>query len=68
MEAQFDGCEVSHIGRASNEEADNLANIGSLCLPVPPVVFWEEISEHSIKAKRVSEVIAPKTGEKSKPR
>ena len=30
--------------------------------------FWEEISERSIKAKRVSELIAPKKGKKNKPR
>jgi ribonuclease HI len=41
LEGTFDGCEVSHISRASNEEADNLANIGSQCLPIPPGVFWE---------------------------
>jgi ribonuclease HI len=29
LEGTFDGCEVSHISRSSNEEADNLANIGS---------------------------------------
>jgi ribonuclease HI len=29
LEETFDGCEVSHVSRASNEEADNLANIGS---------------------------------------
>jgi ribonuclease HI len=29
LEGTFDGCEVSHVSRASNEEADNLANIGS---------------------------------------
>jgi hypothetical protein len=49
LEGTFDGCEVSHISRASNEEADNLANIGSQCLPIPPGVFWEEIIERSIK-------------------
>jgi hypothetical protein len=49
LEGTFDGCEVSHISRASNEEADNLANIGSQCLPIPPGVFWEEIIEISIK-------------------
>jgi hypothetical protein len=43
LEGKFDGCEVSHVSRASNEEADNLANIGSQCLPVPQGVFWEEI-------------------------
>ena len=36
MEGSFDGCELRHIGRASNEEADTLANIGSLKLNVPP--------------------------------
>jgi ribonuclease HI len=52
LEGTFDGCEVSHVSRASNEEADNLANIGSQCLPVPPVVFWEEIVERSIKESK----------------
>jgi hypothetical protein len=50
LEGTFNGCEVSHISRASNE--DNLANIGSQCLPVPPGVFWEEIIERSIKTKK----------------
>jgi hypothetical protein len=49
LEGTFDGCEVSHFSRASNEEADNLANIGSQCLPIPPGVFWEEIIESSRK-------------------
>jgi ribonuclease HI len=49
LEGTFDGYEVSHISRASNEEADNLANIGSQCLPILPGVFWEEIIERSIK-------------------
>jgi hypothetical protein len=35
LEGTFDGCKVSHVSRASNEEADNLANIGSQCLPIP---------------------------------
>jgi ribonuclease HI len=29
LKGTFDGCEVSHISRNNNEEADNLANIGS---------------------------------------
>jgi ribonuclease HI len=29
LEGTFDGCEVLHVSRASNEEADTLANIGS---------------------------------------
>jgi hypothetical protein len=54
LEGTFDGCKVSHVSRASNEEADNLANIGSQCLPVPPGVFWEEIIERSIKNNKTS--------------
>jgi ribonuclease HI len=51
LEGNFEGCEVTHIGRESNEEADNLANIGSKCLPIPPGVFFEEIFERSVKIK-----------------
>jgi hypothetical protein len=51
-EAKFDGCKVSHVSGASNEEADNLANIGSQCLPIPQGVFWEEIIERSIKSNK----------------
>jgi hypothetical protein len=54
LEGTFDGCEVSHVSRASNKEADNLANIGSQCLPIPQGVFWEEIVERSIKSNKTS--------------
>jgi hypothetical protein len=54
LEGTFDGCKVSHVNRASNEEADNLANIGSQCLPIPQGVFWEEIIERSIKSNKTS--------------
>jgi ribonuclease HI len=54
LKGTFDGCEVSHVSRASNKEADNLANIGSQCLSVPPGVFWEEIIERSIKTNKNS--------------
>jgi hypothetical protein len=50
LEGTFDGCEVSHVSRSNNKEADNLANIGSQCLPVPTGVFWEEIVERLIKS------------------
>ncbi|KAK1608220.1 hypothetical protein QYE76_031893 [Lolium multiflorum] len=52
LEKLFDGCEVNHISRLSNDEADVLANIGSQCLAVPPGVFWEEIAERSTKTKK----------------
>jgi ribonuclease HI len=58
LEGTFDGCEVSHISRNSNEEADNLANIGSQCLPVPSRVFREEIVERSIKSVKRSTTAA----------
>jgi hypothetical protein len=54
LEETFDGCEVSHVSRASNKEVDNLANIGSQCVPIPQGVFWEEIIERSIKSNKVS--------------
>jgi hypothetical protein len=54
LEGTFYGCEVSHVSRSRNEEADNLANISSQCLPVPLGVFWEEIIERSIKENRTS--------------
>jgi hypothetical protein len=54
LKGTFDGCEVSHVSRASNEVADNLANIGSQCLPVPQGVFWKEIIERSIKNSKTS--------------
>jgi hypothetical protein len=47
LKGTFDGCEVSHISRARNQEADNLANIGSQCLPIPQ-------GERSIKSSKVS--------------
>jgi ribonuclease HI len=59
LEGTFDGCEVSHISRASNKEADYLANIGSQCLPIPPGVFWEEIIERSIKGSKTSTLGEP---------
>jgi hypothetical protein len=54
LEGTFDGCKVSHVSRASNDEADNLANIGSQCLSIPQGVFWEEIIERSIKNNKTS--------------
>jgi ribonuclease HI len=36
LEGTFDGYEVSHARRASNEEANILTNIRSQCLPIPP--------------------------------
>jgi hypothetical protein len=63
LEGEFEGCEVTHIGRESNEEADNLANIGSRCLLIPPGVFFEEIFERSVKIKPVTDpALATRSG------
>ena len=51
MEGSFDGCELRHVGRECNEEADILANIGSKKEPIPPGVFLERIKERSVKIK-----------------
>ncbi|KAK1646684.1 hypothetical protein QYE76_064489 [Lolium multiflorum] len=64
LEKLFDGCEVNRISRLSNDEAGVLANIGSHCLPIPPGVFWEEISERSTKPKKLPK--QPKKQEKPK--
>jgi hypothetical protein len=51
MEVKFEGCKLKHIVRASNEEADALANIGSTCSAIPDGVFYEVINQRSIKGK-----------------
>ncbi|XP_010230311.1 uncharacterized protein LOC104582449 [Brachypodium distachyon] len=51
LEGQFDGCELRHISRSSNEEADKLANIGSTRTLVPPGVYLEVIEQRCIKEK-----------------
>jgi ribonuclease HI len=58
LEGTVNGCKFSHISRNSNEEASNLTNIGSQCLPVPSGVFWEEIAERSIKSGKSSTTAA----------
>ena len=49
LEGDFYGCELNHVARANNTEADELANIGSTHGPVPPGVFLESIYRRSIK-------------------
>ena len=62
MEGNFDGCELRHIGRNSNEEADTLANVGSMKTKVPPGVFLEKISKRSIKVARPAAPSTPAPG------
>jgi ribonuclease HI len=66
LEGIFDGREVLHVSRNSNKEADNLANIGSQCLPVPSGVFWEEIVKRLIKGvKSLTTAMGSGAGAKS---
>jgi hypothetical protein len=63
LKGEFEGCEVTHISRESNKEADNLANIGSRCLPIPPRVFFEEIFERPVKIKPITDpALATRSG------
>jgi ribonuclease HI len=65
LKGNFEGCEVTHIGSDSNEETDNLANIGSKCLPIPPGVFFKEIFERSMKIKPATDpALATRSGAK----
>ena len=59
LEGNFEGCELRHIGRESNEEADMLANIGSRKEKVSEGVFLECIKQRFIKTKQTHE-LAPK--------
>ena len=49
MEAEFEGCELRHIGHKSNKLADMLANLGSTKSQVLPGIFLERIEHKSIK-------------------
>jgi ribonuclease HI len=64
MKAKFEGCELRHIGTANNEEADTLAYIGSTCSPIPDGVFYEVITQRSIKVQIsvVPDISATDTG------
>jgi hypothetical protein len=63
LEGNFEGCEVTHISRESNEEVDNLANIGSKCLLIPPGVFFKEIFKCSVKIKpAIDPALATRSG------
>jgi hypothetical protein len=65
LEGDFEGCEMTHICRESNEEADNLANVGSKCLPIPPGVFFEEIFKRSAKIEpAIDPMLATHSGAK----
>src|SRR3954454_19356511 len=51
LEASFEACELKHIAKGSNDEADTLENIGSTCSPIPDGVFYEVMNKCSIKSR-----------------
>jgi ribonuclease HI len=61
MDAKFEGYELKHIGRANNEEAGTLVNIGSTCSAIPDGVFYEVINQRSIKVKTSAPAIQSAT-------
>src|SRR3954464_13212763 len=54
LEGGFNSCELNYVTRASNTEADELANIGSTLGPIPPDIFLESISQRSIETKALA--------------
>jgi len=52
MEKHFKGFDIVHIPRHMNDEADKLAKAASRKEQLPPDVFFEEITEASVKPKK----------------
>jgi ribonuclease HI len=61
LKGTFDGCELNHVGRASNEEADTLENNRSTQETIPDGVCLEQIHECSIKVKPPASTQQPTT-------
>ena len=51
MEKYFKGFNIVHIPRHMNDEADKLAKAASRKEQLPSDVFYEEITEPSVKLK-----------------
>ena len=56
MEKDFKGFNIVHIPRTQNGEADLLAKAVARKEPLPPDVFFEYITEPSIKRKKEKQV------------
>ena len=60
LEGTFDGCEVNHVSRLSNDEADVLANIGSAFVNISSLLLEGEVSNiKSSVAKGFSNTSSP---------
>ena len=56
MEKHFKGFDIVHIPRHMNDEADKLAKAASRKEQLPSDVFFEEITEPSVKPKKEKQV------------
>ena len=59
----FKGLELEHIPRKKNDEADELARLGSKQSPAPPGVFLDSIHNPSIKPPTEIELARPPSPE-----
>ena len=56
MEKHFKGFDIVHIPRHMNDEADKLAKAASRKEQLPSGVFFEEVTEPSVKPKKEKQV------------
>ena len=56
MEKYFKGFDIVHTPRHMNDEADKLAKAASRKEQLPSDVFFEEITEHSVKPRKEKQV------------
>src|SRR6266540_4181315 len=59
LEGTFDGLELTHVLRNDNNEADELAKIGSKRIPVPTGVFVQQLYQLTISEEATKPVNKP---------
>src|SRR5207244_3880284 len=63
LEGTFDGLELTHVLRNDNNEADELAKLGSKRAPVPAGVFIQQLHQPTIGEEATEPVIKPTEAE-----
>ena len=59
MEGTFDGLELTHVLRNDNNEADELAKMGSKRTPIPTGVFVQQLHQPTISEEATEPVNKP---------
>ena len=59
MEGTFDGLELTHVFRNDNNEADEMAKMGSRWAPVPTGVFVQQLYQPTINKESAEPVDKP---------